>query len=358
MLTNIILNLLKQKAESFEIGMSVILKISGGPKKAIPLLPTDEIEAFLFFKNDLPFLADCLGKVVPFTINGTKAIFCTPQFPSKPTNNSKISTNLSRPLNCQYKASNVFWGQVMNTTTGECRVRSCFIKMNSIVPNQTSTGLLEEIDSWYLRFLDNLTVLSGYNVRGIRKAETLSPIGFDRFELFLNGKHFSDYANQDITINSAYADSNHKRHKQYGISYENLKKAIEVTSQNKKPVIEWYFVMDSLESFQLKNYRKAILDAATAVEIALHGVIEKNIQGGEKFKKEILQNYNSLSKKRSLCKALAINLPSYDYQHQFEKLRNQAIHAGRLPTKEEAEQALKIAVGTLNEVLLTEFETI
>ncbi len=114
--------------------------------------------------------------------------------------------------------------------------------------------------------------------------------------------------------------------------------------------------MDAWLELKNNNYRKSVLDAATAVELALNKVLRDKSPVDGNYTNEFLKDYNSLSKKRKLCEFLKIDLPDYKYDKEFEGLRNRAIHAGTVPTEKESKKALEIANEVLNKIIPNKFE--
>lgn len=302
----------------------------------------------LFFEYELPLISGAIEKEFPISINNLKGTFATPRYPEKFPLDTKVSALIS-PKSCDPKLKEVFWGSIMSWPKGECNVKSCLIEID-IENSINVTTFLMDVDSWYQRFLDNLTIVSGHNVRGTQKVHTVAPVGHGKFELYSDKKLLSVHAPTSLTVYHRDKD------KEYGISYEQLKEAADITSAGKKPLFEFYFFMDAWEAFQHDNYRKTILDAATALEIALNNVLKKKLPVEEHFKNDVLKNYNSLSKKRSLCKTLKINLPKYHYEKEFDEVRNHAIHIGRYPTRVEAQKALEIANDILDKIIPDKFE--
>lgn len=141
------------------------------------------------------------------------------------------------------------------------------------------------------------------------------------------------------------------------IKLTELRSVLKETSINKKLSIEYSFLKDAEEALSKNDSRKAILDAATSLEIALNNYLEKNLKVPDKrLKTEILKLNNSLSKKRQLTTFTSLNLPNLNYQKEVEEFRNRAIHAGKKPNEDEARSVIKIVKESLNFLVKSKFE--
>jgi hypothetical protein len=126
----------------------------------------------------------------------------------------------------------------------------------------------------------------------------------------------------------------------------------------KKPLLPFYFYLDAEKAELENNYRKSILDSATAIEVCFSMIIAGLLPSQNKFNKYIFSKHNSLHQKRDLLKALEINLPFSDkeYENNIDKIRNRVIHGGYTPTITEIKASLKITHQTIYNLLPLKYE--
>jgi len=129
----------------------------------------------------------------------------------------------------------------------------------------------------------------------------------------------------------------------------------ELANDNKKPVLEYMFLLESNRALQEYNYRKCILDSATALEIGLTNKLDSSLCEGEQFRRGLLKDYNSLAKKRKLLNSLNINLP-VNPQVDVEEVRNRTIHRGYNPSESEGRKAYETAKTILGIIVEEKFE--
>jgi hypothetical protein len=303
------------------------------------------LNAIFYFDPELDVTKECIGKEFPIRINDVEGILCMPKFPNT---FPEIDGNLMPPKDCYDKEN--YWGLVLNPSLGNSRVRSCFLQLIRSGSTMNIRDTMSSMTAWHQLFLENVSILSGIYVRQGRKVQSIDLRGPKVFKLFDEGHEIHDYPEVTLSIKD--------QSKPYGIGYDVLKEAIELTSISKRYVLEYYFLLDSWEAFLNENFRKCVLDAATAVEIALNNVLKKKLPVEEHFKNTILSKYDSLRSKRALCKELGIGLPKFRYDIDFEKVRNKTIHIGYDPSPEEAEKVIQIAESILKEILIEKYEQI
>ena len=133
---------------------------------------------------------------------------------------------------------------------------------------------------------------------------------------------------------------------------------LDETSQKKKPLLPFYFFLDAERAKFELNYRKSILDLATAVEVCFSLIIVNRLTAQNKLNNYIISKHYSLRQKRELLVAFEVKLPfsDKDYTENLDKIRNRVIHGGYSPTEVEIKKALNITKKTLYELLPDKYE--
>jgi hypothetical protein len=301
-----------------------------------------KIEGIIQFENPLPVSDECMSKEFPIIIGDQAGTFATPQ------HIEEFYTKAPAPLSWEdlvkpKKSSNklsakINWGSCIEWPTGTSILNTCSIWFEVANNEEEEIGkkIFDSLESWRNLFIDNISITSQLSLRGLQTVKTIHMNGAGLYNLFIedSDKRFRDKSDQITNIIVG---------KNRTISSENFKKALDATSQFNEPSLEYYYLLDSKEALDQGNYRKSILDSATAVELCLNNVLKAKLLVDMALKNTILKNYNSISKKRELLNVIGVQLPNYDYQKEFEEIRNKAIHAGHLPNANQAEKAYSIA---------------
>jgi HEPN domain-containing protein len=97
-----------------------------------------------------------------------------------------------------------------------------------------------------------------------------------------------------------------------------------------------------------QQFRKAVLEAATAAEVSLTAALSQQLAATNETSvvEEILRKYRGLSERINLCKVLRMQHPE-NLVRGLGEPRNHAIHKGTNPTSEEATEAVRIAAEVL-----------
>jgi hypothetical protein len=137
------------------------------------------------------------------------------------------------------------------------------------------------------------------------------------------------------------------------LSKEIISRAIEYSNKDLKPAAAYLFIRDAIFHYNNKEYRRSILDASTAIEIALtERLLEefsnRNIKD-KKFINSLLKKYHSLGGRIDLIIALDIGLPRSpsEYTNFLSRIRNRAIHGGYKSDRIEAKKVIDIARATV-----------
>jgi hypothetical protein len=120
--------------------------------------------------------------------------------------------------------------------------------------------------------------------------------------------------------------------------------ALRLAELQQNPPTEYTFLRDARGSLRQQSTRRAVLDAATAAEISLAKLLDaQTASAAEPIRDAVRDGNNNLGRMTTtLRKTFKVKLPN-DIQGGLAKPRNDAIHAGKPPTTDEATLALKIA---------------
>ena len=213
---------------------------------------------------------------------------------------------------------------------------------------QKSIKIKEGIESWVNRFRANLFAFD-YNIDSpsIKVDKNLSEICGFFYLHSQNGTPLNAFKKDMDNVKVFLSDP---------INIKLFKHTLKATSDNKQLLLEFQLLKEAHQSLQTDNYRKSILDSASALELSLTNAIKRELKIDEKLLDEILKMNNSIAKKIALIKFTRQKLPEYNFKKDIEDLRNKAIHIGKTPTEEEASKAYKIVKAVLEKLTIDKFE--
>lgn len=311
------------------------------------------IEGYIEFENSIPVTIDCLGKKFPIEIAGVKGFLATPLL-FKDFNETHKLGPLKVPEIGDIKFIDGFdWGSVHSWPKGDSAIRASKILFADISEESfenTGNKIASELEKWRIRLIDNI----GYSLRksysGTTRSKTISSFGIGQFELFKKNKgpdkRFIPIDREKIEISIVL---NHSR----GFDEEGLRKVLKDTSKGIEPLLPFYFFLDAERAYFEENYRKSVLDSATATEVCFSQIINELLPTPDDLNKYSYSKHSSLRQKRDLLKVLKVVLPEKekDFFVKLDSVRNRVIHGGYTPNQEEVRAALKIAENTLYTLL-------
>lgn len=299
----------------------------------------NKLVGYIKIEESLPLEAECLGKEFGVLFNNFKATLFTPSLPENFSSNSDyLNHPLIQPQRMPHFSEVVEWGQPRGWPKGEASVLSFRIEL--YLPDLNSQNnfskLQEAIEEWIGRLRSNLFAF-GFNIDSpsiVLSKKHHEKINFYLFPPFNGENKLSVYPIQPVVQVTRKA----------AIGLEKFRELLGITSSNKSLKLEYLLLKEAEHSLKVKNYRRSVLDSATAFELSLTNALLNNLKiENTGLLNKILRMNNSLSKKRSLLKFTTLNLPKANYQQKLEDLRNRAIHIGKIPKEEEALEAYQIA---------------
>lgn len=126
------------------------------------------------------------------------------------------------------------------------------------------------------------------------------------------------------------------------LSLNQFNKISQISSQNKELLLEYSFYCSALQLFWNGEYRKAIIEVSTALEICVTKILEAEEKSYTKINwRNINKTPLTLGRKLNRLKDLSVKLPTYDYEDKIVSKRNKAVHKGIIFDKEEAKVVIQ-----------------
>lgn len=120
------------------------------------------------------------------------------------------------------------------------------------------------------------------------------------------------------------------------LKFDVFREICELASKGAPPNLQYRMLIASYRAIAAGDYRKAIIEASSALEIALTKRITLELDTlGIQFGEKLLNKYRQLSGRFELAELLDIPLPK-NYTDDFVKLRNVVVHRAEFPEFEAA----------------------
>jgi hypothetical protein len=132
------------------------------------------------------------------------------------------------------------------------------------------------------------------------------------------------------------------------LELHDLQACVTATGNQEPPPAEWLFIRDARSLLNGGDNRRAVIDAATAAELAMATLIEKYLATAntdELVKKALDARYRALEGRTQLLRDLRKGLLSNRLDEDLIKPRNRATHRGHSLTDKQAQTAVDMATG-------------
>ena len=131
---------------------------------------------------------------------------------------------------------------------------------------------------------------------------------------------------------------------QFGLNRREWKRAVASANVGLEVPEEHRLLQDSWAAFRRDDHRKAVLDAATAVELTVTRELRRRLSGTNDplVVDELLRQIRQARNRQNLARKLGAHLPD-NLSDKVSRLRNEVAHQNRLPGKKETSEAIRVA---------------
>lgn len=302
------------------------------------------------FKESLLCSANALGKTYDISIGGHAGTLTLPSLPNwEELDGDSFNIPLTAPARGQqWKIGErlLNWGRVVSTPDGDSEVKIVLIEfpLHPDIVESGSDQIYKKFVEWLDLFEKYVTLFTAQNTgrSGIsisRQSDEIELHKSDTFEII----HINGFLGMfEFSV----------RNKDEFLNLEQLTQALSFSSQLLSPRLEYQLLLESYNARKNKDYRKAIIEAATGLEICLTNLIK------EEFKKQnfstslsekLLKKFRMLGGRLELVNVLGISLPrsKNDYEKLVSNPRNDVIHKADFANKAIAYQV----IDTFEEIL-------
>ncbi|MBQ7327719.1 MAG: hypothetical protein IJX00_01985 [Clostridia bacterium] len=289
-----------------------------------------------------PLLCDSrvLGKEIEIKVAGRKGTIC---FPIVKPHISKDGYILTCPienedwLNTPLNDGSTEWGKVVSYCLKPDNTPDCIAYVSSIILKFNNTSnpqlIFDNISDWFERFYKIKELLTHSSRFHSANELSCNTPPLDLF--YYKNNKLSKIQNSTTSIISIQSEILHE-----GISFDLYNDIADLTNKHKDISFEYQQYLNALHAFDKKNYSMVIVECAVAIEKALSSGIEKTCKKKHLSYKKLHEKYKMLGGLFALAEALSMKLPTADYSTNIKDLRNNVVHQGVKPTKQQAKKFL------------------
>lgn len=301
------------------------------------------IEGRFEFPQSIFFLGECLGLESNFLIDGQRGILGLPAVTLDGDKESR--PELMAPPMAQRSVLDAIpdlsWGYVNNGADGHFAASMCYLR---VVVDAAEDEVEERakriaylVPWWFDRVKDWVEVMTGQDLYEYERPYTERdnrPYG--SFYLFRDG------AGTDVTPERGIWMSPWPIEK--SITKPKWVAALAAASEQKRPRAEHLIMRDANAALVREHHRKAVVDAGSAVELAITRRIRERLAGKneEPVIESLLRAHANLGRRVTLARKLGVALPA-KLERDLVIPRNNAVHKGETPDPLSAMVAVHVA---------------
>lgn len=297
-----------------------------------------KIYGIIEFRTPLFCSASVLSKSVKIEIGGIKGKLLMPSLPEWDRNvKDPLSLPLLPPNPIKTKKFNdkLFdWGSPQSYPNGNSLVRLALIEFklkNNF--EEAAQKIYKGVDNW-LNLFEKYVIL-------MTKQGTYNMISISQYGR--NIKLFKIDDNKIVRISNPEVPNIKIRllKEDKYLNYNQLVKAASYSSKLIEPKFEYKILLESYYARKEGDYRKAIIEAGTALEICLSAKIVSEFKNQKiRFGDKLLKKFKMLSGKFELAKLIGIKIPDKDYKKLIIEPRNDIVHRGIYPDQNLTNQVI------------------
>lgn len=290
-----------------------------------------QIFGIVSFTEPLYCAADSLGKAISVSLQGIEGSLTLPSLP--PWDESEKNSwhkPLLGPLPARsWKRGDelIFWGHPISYPQGEASVKLALFEFLVEPGNIDATAQLiySNFDDCLQLFEQHIKLITKQgtknNILNPNRTKNIDLVFYDNCKL---ASIVSSNQEEPVVIIDQSADES--------LHFNQFEYASQLASKSVAPHLHYQMLLEAYSARRRSDYRKAIIEATTALEIGLTMRIEEELKSlGVSFGKKLLQKFKMLGGRLEIAKLLEIPLPDKDYSSLILNPRNDVIHRAASP---------------------------
>lgn len=312
------------------------------------------IETTIEFPDGFSCKRDALGQEYEIIIGKHKGVLAFPNIPDDYLERIKSDgdiikeMNLTSPNNSDIKLQNgekIDWGFFF-VSDGTSYIKHCSIWFPCTYRKYKKVGedVAKKTKEYIDKFILFLEIISE-NAFNAKSGIDLIVTSDKQYWTWNSKNKIIPVTNVNINVDVSIIDN--------FVTKNMIEEALNYCNNKYEPNTSYCLLRDSIYHSHKKDFRRAIIDSTTAIEIALTRKIKKELQR-KKINDNIvidalLEKYNALGGRYKLARKMKIELPrsQNDYLEVVGKARNKAVHAGYVSNISEVRNVIEITSETL-----------
>ena len=199
------------------------------------------------------------------------------------------------------------------------------------------SALSGEMDSWLIAVTDWLAVLTDQNFLQLGSSQlSVSEIGFHAWSGDEAGTRHTPSGSNLFNV----------QRPPDAISANDLERGVQLARKCHRPETEWLLIRDARSLASEGEYRRAVLDAGSAAELALTALLETHLYpAGDPIREALIDRCRTLGALKDLALQLIPEKVPEQLQDDVIAPRNDAVHRADEPvTRNTAEKAIVKAI--------------
>lgn len=298
-------------------------------------------------KESIECKSSVLGCKEPISLGGIGGHLLFPRLPDRVTD---ALTLLWQPLRPPVPAQTwkqaeqlLYWGRPYSYPTAESEVKRMLLEFSvlEIEAKTTANAINFAFPAWYAMFVDYFELVTKQRLYSNGEIK-LSVANLNLFTWNEEGSAVRCHDPIDNTVEITVSDR---------VSHLNplqLSEICKYCSSAQQPALAYRIILEAYRAFSAGDYRKAVIEAATAAEIVLGQEIKSTlVKTKVSYADQLLKKYRMLSGRFELAKMVGLGLPELDYKTLLIEPRNEIVHKADFAN---AKIALS-AIGAVDELL-------
>ncbi|MFF1553342.1 hypothetical protein ACFVX3_20175 [Rhodococcus erythropolis] len=193
-----------------------------------------------------------------------------------------------------------------------------------------------ELDIWWGRFSTWVAILTGQDPREYQR--TTAPTRHEPIWTWVDGE--SKRRGQSVSEEAP------RRMREFDpLDEATMAACMKLAGQGDEPPAEWMFIRDARSAVTSGDYRRAVIDAGTAAELAITELLDQHLSVVDPtIADALLTRARALEQRSNLMKELGAGTEPKGFTKDLKSPRNIAAHKGDAPSKEVAVRAIGVAV--------------
>ena len=206
----------------------------------------------------------------------------------------------------------------------------------------TAWSAMEEIDDWWELFSSWLEIITSHNVSAKRTSGGIraEPIWIWDASDFMTRR------------NAGVARSGHIYNQTTGapVDIATLEACMRLAADGQPPPDMWMFIRDARSLIARGDFRRAVIDAGTAAELAMTEILDQDLATTDHMLRDaLLARSRTLEGRANLMKDLNAGKVPETFRKDLQGPRNRAAHGGVPQTLADATKALAVATNLVEQ---------